>query len=138
MSDAPSKTSHRAQQIGSSLYQRFIAREPDGDLQRRVWDPTPWMFDAYTGDDRRRHAMRVWCYATFGPPTWPFGDDPRPGRWHEGSATVFGWTWFGFSTLAEAAEFEEAWPVPAELASELHVRKERETARHTNNPEPNK
>lgn len=105
------------QNIGSALYQRWIIGEGDA-LQMQVWQGTPWMTNAFTGssDDPRERQMLEWCWDQYGAEAWPFSDNPRPGRWKRGGATVFGWTWFGFSTEAEMAEFELAWPKPPEAS----------------------
>lgn len=83
-------------------------------LSRKVWEGTPWMIDVYVGrigEDRER-SMLHWCYKTYGDCAHPFGKEPTPGRWRQGNATVFGWTWFGFSTEAEMTAALAAWPVP--------------------------
>ncbi len=93
---------------GSELFQKYVLAHAETDaLSLQVWRGTPWMASLFT-DDRRRSIMD-WMVARFGEPARPFGDDPTPGRWREGNATVFGWTWFGFSTEAEMIEAVEAW-----------------------------
>jgi hypothetical protein len=82
-------------------------------LMRKVWTPTPWMVDAYTGggrDREREREMLVWCYDTIGEMASPIHD--KPGRWQRGSATVCGWTWFGFTTEADMQAFVARWPAP--------------------------
>lgn len=85
------------------------------DLMRQVWDPTPWITNAYTGsfseEPTRRLEIREWLTERFGAEAWPLHG--RPGRWHTGSVTVNGWTWIGFDTEEAMREFEEAWPAPA-------------------------
>lgn len=104
---------------GSKLYQDAMAYydanpTQDAALQHEVWDGTPWMVDAYTGnwEDGRERLMLLWCQEQFGPEAWPFSDTPRPGNWKRGGATVFGWSWFGFATEEQMKQFIEAWPAP--------------------------
>ena len=99
---------------GSDLYHRSMAyyesRENDkGDLQHKVWDGTPWMFDAYTGGvaNDRDLEIREWCEDQFGPEAWPIHG--KPGSWHRGGATVYGWTWFGFATSEMMDQFKARW-----------------------------
>lgn len=106
---------------GSDLYHRSMAyyetKERDGgELQHKVWDGTPWMIDAYTGDvaDDRDMEMREWCEEHIGPEAWPIHG--RQGDWHRGGATVYGWTWFGFRTEEMLKRFADRWddvPRPA-------------------------
>lgn len=103
--------------MSTPLHQRMLAFNY-GDAKRstlmeEVWRDTPWMVDAYTGGhytDGRHEAMIRWCYDTFGEECSAIHG--RSGRWHRGGATVYGWTWFGFSTEAEMIAFIERWPVP--------------------------
>ena len=98
---------------GSELYRKLILRDGSFDgINERVWRGTPWILDAYTKDAQQFDLMSRWCWDRYGPPAWPFSDNPRPGRWMSGGATVFGWTWWGFATEAEMHEFEAAWPSP--------------------------
>jgi hypothetical protein len=95
---------------GSDLFERQIVSS-GSELQIRVWAGTPWMVDAYTGSpgDERFRAITSWCREEFGPEAFPFGDDPRPGSWFTGGATVHGWTWVGFATESMMARFMERW-----------------------------
>lgn len=104
--------------MSTDLYKRTIAFNYDDTdrkaLMRKVWDPTPFMVDAWTGrhEDGRDRQMIEWCFTTFGPESSPIHG--KAGRWHRGGATVNGWTWFGFSTDTELQQFLERWPTPAE------------------------
>ena len=107
------------------LYRDYIlANNPDPtDLQRKVWDGTPWIVDVYTGGSAnvdRDRSIILWCADHFGEEAWPFTDEPRAGRWKRGGATVFGWTWYGFDTEEAMNEFRAAWPDPTieEIAAE--------------------
>jgi hypothetical protein len=84
---------------------------------RKVWTPTPWMVEAYTGrcDDVREHNMIHWCHDTFGPESSPIHG--RSGDWMRGSVTINGWTWFGFATEALMRQFVGAWPQPDSIGA---------------------
>jgi hypothetical protein len=98
---------------GNGLYERMLGFDYQGgdmaDLMHKVWSPTPFMTECHTGavasDDWL--AMRDWCRARWGDMAWPIHG--RAGRWQDGSATVFGWTFFGFETAEMLAEFEAEW-----------------------------
>lgn len=98
--------------MGSALYRRAMAyydtNDRDPALQHKVWDPTPWMLDVYTGrgDDRMR-AILAWCLERFGDEAWPIHG--KPGSWHMGGATLYGWTWFGFDTEEKMRAFQAKW-----------------------------
>lgn len=98
---------------GSALYQRtmawYDANDRDPELQHKVWDPTPWMLDVYTGnsDDDRMRVIMDWARERFGDEAWPIHG--KPGTWHRGGATVYGWTWFGFDTEERMREFQIKW-----------------------------
>ncbi len=103
---------------GTDLYRRTVAYDygdaERNDLMRRIWTPTPWMVSAFTGrctEDRDRK-MRNWCRDQFGYECFPI--HKRPGTWQRGTATINGWTWFGFATEAQMRQFEEAWPSPSD------------------------
>ena len=99
---------------GSAIFKdHILANAEADDLSLKVWSGTPWIASLFTDDDRRHRQMVEWMYEHFGPSAFPFGDNPVPGRWREGNATVFGWTWFGFSTEAEMGAALEAWPEPS-------------------------
>jgi hypothetical protein len=81
----------------SALYGRVITPSQD-DLLHKVWDPFPWMVDAYTGSssEARWREIMEWCHTEFGRQAWPIhGID---GQWHSGTFTLHGWTWVGFAT----------------------------------------
>jgi hypothetical protein len=99
--------------IGTPIYHRFMASHGDEHegINRKVWDPTPWILDVFTGDEDRDDRMRRimdWCREIFGEESSPIHG--RAGRWHRGGATIDGWTWFGFATAADMAMFQESWP----------------------------
>lgn len=101
---------------GTELFRRTLAYDlgcPESNsLMARVWRPTPWMVDAFTGgvgEDRDRE-MIMWCADRFGQESSPIHG--TPGHWHRGSATVHGWTWYGFASEAMLREFLAAWPIP--------------------------
>jgi hypothetical protein len=95
------------------LYERMAAHEygnPEvGDLMRKIWAGTPWMIDCYT--ERIGGGLFVeimqWCRRRWGVEAWPIHS--RPGRWQSGSATVDGWTWFGFESEEMLAKFKAQW-----------------------------
>lgn len=114
--------------MSTDLHKRMLAFNYGDDersaLMRRVWQDTPWMVDAWTGPscEGRDREMRDWCYRTFGDECQPIHG--RPGLWRRGSATIHGWTWFGFATQGQLRAFELAFPTPAEAleAREVVVR----------------
>ncbi len=101
---------------GTDLYRSILAFNDDDPerkaLMARVWRDTPWMVDAYTGshDSDRRHHLLEWCHEQFGPEAAPIHG--RPGSWHSGGATVYGWTWMGFATEDQMCKFMARWPAP--------------------------
>lgn len=105
-------------EMGTELFQRMAKFDygegERGDLMRKVWSPTPWMLNIWTGrwEDGREQRMLEWCYRHFGQESSPIHD--RDGKWKRGNATVMGWTWFGFSTQEEMNQFVSAWPSPVE------------------------
>lgn len=105
--------------MSTRLYEEFIlgGTSDRGDLQRKVWAATPWIVDAYTGREslgerERDYAIRQWLSDNLGPESWPFGKEPRDGRWFRGGATIDGWTWIGFASEADMQTFLAAWPQP--------------------------
>jgi hypothetical protein len=104
--------------MSTRLYEQYVMGDTSehGDLNRRVWAGTPWIIDAYTGrdslGDNRANDMLWWLTEEMGEQAWPFGPNPRPGRWYRGSATINGWTWFGFATEADMQTFLARWPAP--------------------------
>jgi len=109
---------------GTDLYRRVVLFDyGDGDrgqLQRKVWAPTPWMTDVYVGrwEDGRERQILEWCYETFGSESSPIHE--RIGRWHRGGATINGWTWFGFASEEDMQAFVAAWPTPAGIEHPDH------------------
>lgn len=101
---------------GTALFGRTLAfdhgDQERNDLMRKVWSVTPWMVDAYTGSiaEERVRAMLCWCHEAFGDQASPIHD--KAGRWQCGGATIYGWTWFGFSTREELEQFIARWPTP--------------------------
>lgn len=104
--------------MSTDLHKRMLAfdhgdKERD-DLMEMVWRDTPWMVDVYSGGYSRNldreHDILTWCYDRFGEQCFPIHG--KTGRWQRGTATVDGWTWFGFSTEAEMLAFVEHWPTP--------------------------
>jgi hypothetical protein len=83
-------------------------------LMEKVWRDTPWMVDVYSGgysaDRDREHDIQTWCFEQFGEQAFPIHG--KSGRWQRGTATVDGWTWFGFSTETEMQRFIDRWPAP--------------------------
>lgn len=106
--------------MSTALHQRMLAFDQGdaerSELMRKVWSPTPWMADVYTGsyDDDRMNDMLRWCYDELGHQCSPI--HMKPGRWQRGSATVFGWTWFGFAEEADLQWFLARWPTPEGIA----------------------
>jgi hypothetical protein len=102
--------------MATALYDRMIAFHYDdaerGATMRQVWDPTPWMVDAFTDGcgSMRERGMMDWCLAQFGSQSFPLHG--KPGRWMQGCATVYGWTWFGFAEKADMDRFVARWPAP--------------------------
>jgi hypothetical protein len=104
--------------MATDLYRRTIAFEygntETSALTRKVWEPTPWMIDMYTGHhpfgDPRERQILDWCYDELGEESSPIHG--HTGRWHRGSATVNGRTWFGFATETDMQRFLAAWPAP--------------------------
>lgn len=84
-----------------------------GELMRKVWSATPYVIDCYTGTFgcHRENQMRHWLNENFGDEARPIHE--RAGRWQFGSATVYGWTWLGFSTEGELNEFLSHFPSAA-------------------------
>lgn len=104
--------------MSTDLHKRMLAfnycDDERSELMRYVWAPTPWMVDAFTGnyDTGQKRDILHWCYETFGEQASPIHD--RVGAWQQGGATIYGWTWFGFSTEADMHKFIERWPSPSE------------------------
>lgn len=111
--------------MASDLYRRtmtWTAAQGDDErtsLMRRVWDGTPWMVNWYTGgvDGGRTRAMIEWCHSRFGEQAWWPAE--RPGAWQRGSATIYGWEWWGFDTEDKMLAFMTAWPLPDGVAEQM-------------------
>lgn len=99
---------------GTALFERTLSFDygdtERGDLMSKVWAPTPWMADVYSGrvNSDTYRAMMEWCRANMGDECSPIHG--RPGDWQSGAATVFGWTWFGFAREEQLGRFLAAFP----------------------------
>lgn len=98
---------------GSELYQRMLDywkdRPRELELNRKAWGPTPYMVDVFTGRTGADQDMEIrrWCLDEFGKESAPLiGHD---GTWRRGSATIDGWTWYGFATEDMMRRFVERW-----------------------------
>lgn len=102
--------------MSTDLHKRMLEFNYGDDerakLMREVWLGHPWMVDAFSGGyrDDREYQMLDWCYETFGQQASPI--HKRPGAWLRGSATVHGWTWFGFTNEADMLKLIVRWPSP--------------------------
>lgn len=103
--------------MSTDLHKRMLAFD-HGDsernnLMREVWQGHPWMVDAYTGnyDGGRKQEILHWCYETFGQQASPI--HKRPGGWYQGGATIYGWTWMGFTSESDMQKFIARWPAPS-------------------------
>lgn len=99
-----------AEETGTDTYRRLITIPSAKDLMREAWSPTPWIINVYTdrvmSDDYCR--MRQWCIDHFGQEADPLqGID---GTWQMGTATVHGWTLYGFADRGLMERFITAWP----------------------------
>jgi hypothetical protein len=105
--------------VGTDIFRRAIdAAMHDGDeeraeLMRKVWEPTPWIVDVWTGgfaqEFGREMYIREWCAERFGAECFTIGG--REGKWQRGSATIHGMTWMGFATKEMMNEFIAKWGV---------------------------
>lgn len=99
--------------MGTALYERTIAfdygDQERRDLMEKVWSMTPFMTECKTGSiaTEQERSINDWCRKRWGDEAWPIHG--LPGRWQRGSATVYGWTWYGFETAEMLEEFEAAW-----------------------------
>lgn len=105
--------------MATDLYHRAISFDY-GDEERRalmekVWSVTPWMVDAFIDSDEREREVLHWCREHLGDEAWPIHG--RPGVWQRGSATINGWTWFGFATEEMMLKFQAQWLDPGEGAA---------------------
>ena len=103
---------------GTDLYREVVAHALDdtgtGGLMVEFWSQTPWMVNAYTGDNSpegqaRGRKIRQWCTERYG---WESLFPGAEGKWQRGAIGIFGWTWMGFATEAMMTEFLAAWPPP--------------------------
>lgn len=108
--------------MATQLYHATIAfgRDSDIALARECWDATPWMVNIFTGgfDGQRYEKIRRWCRQHFGNERF-WLEPQRGGTWRCGSATCFGWTWYGFATEDQMAAFIAAWPTPINALDEM-------------------
>lgn len=98
--------------MGNELFQRQIERRGD-KIMRKVWCPTPFMVDVYTGQISNQGRYREivdWCFDRHGEQSSPIHG--IEGTWKMGGATVLGWTWIGFKTEEMLRDFVEHWPTP--------------------------
>jgi hypothetical protein len=105
---------------GTDIFARTLAfdygDQERSDIMRKVWTPTPWMIEVFTGsiNSERERSIARWCWDRFGQQASPIhGID---GVWQRGCATVHGWTWYGFATEAQMLEFLAAWPAQEQAA----------------------
>jgi len=100
--------------IGTPLYhQMLVADYGDGDraaLMADVWRPTPFMIDVQTGGVNSDQFLAIihWCRDHWGAPCSVIHS--IEGAWQRGSATIFGWEWYGFATPEQMDQFIEAFP----------------------------
>ena len=110
---------------GSPIYQRMGEHLEGERLSQMLefWKGTPWIADVFTGSsgEDRSMEMRHWLHENFGPQAWPFGKNPRGGRWLLGGATIFGWTWIGFASEADMNAFFVAYPPQKTHEEEPHA-----------------
>jgi len=96
---------------GTELYRDVIKWKgyTNPELIRKVWEPTPYMIDVYTGGhtSTRRYEMREWLTERWGQACSPIHG--REGLWQFGNATINGYTWLGFATKEMMQEFLRAW-----------------------------
>ena len=101
--------------MGSPLFHRIVSFDYGDDersaLMLKVWSGTPWAVETWTGgiDNDQSREIMDWCRERWGDGALPIHG--RPGRWYRGSATVHGWTFFGFETEAMMREFASEWKV---------------------------
>lgn len=107
---------------GSRIYQREVVDrqgEPFNDVMHQVWDATPWIIAAYTGDinSDRFYEVTEWCRETFGREAWPIGG--IEGDWQRGNVTIYGINWVGFKTKSQMNQFINRWG-GTDLRGEIH------------------
>lgn len=90
---------------GSELYHRTISFDYGDDhrraLMEEVWSVTPWVVNVFSDNisSARERGMMEWCRKRIGDEAHPIHG--MPGKWQRGGATIFGWTWFGFTDKAD-------------------------------------
>lgn len=104
--------------MATGIYLRATADTSHGGILKKVWEHNPWILDVKKGSPNSELSRAVinWCNDNLGERTWPYGDSPRFGKWHEGSATIHGWEWLGFDTVEHMNKFIEAWKDRLEIA----------------------
>lgn len=102
---------------GTDLYRRMLTFDY-GDqersaLMRKVWSPTPWIVDAYTGllGETIDREIRDWLHDNLGDEAFPIRG--RAGTWQRSGVTIQGWTWLGFASEELMKRFLERWPQEA-------------------------
>lgn len=103
--------------VGTELYRRTMEyadkdeHRKKGELMRKVWTPTPWMVDVFTGGYNsgrdREFAIREWCREHLGPEADPIRG--TEGTWQRGGVTINGYTWMGFATKEIMEQFCKRW-----------------------------
>ena len=85
------------------------------NLQKKVWNPTPWVIDVFVGisdssggEHKDEARIREYCVEHFGVQSWPIHD--KPANWYRAGFTVDGWTWIGFKTKGMMEQFISSWP----------------------------
>lgn len=107
--------------MATDLYRRIVTYDYRDEKRRalmeKVWSPTPWIVDVFTGaiNSPRYLEMTDWLRAEYGQECWPIHD--RSGAWQM-SSTVNGWTWIGFDSEDKMRAFLERWTDPALEARE--------------------
>jgi len=105
--------------MSTEIYKRIIKHargKHDKDrlaLTHKVWDPTPYVINVYTGERNEtgegmdEYELKEYCRKNFGKESWPIHE--KLGDWYRGGATVNGWTWFGFKTKEMMEKFIKDW-----------------------------
>ena len=109
-------------EMGTDLYRWLMSESANnqdgGELEYKIWSPTPWMVDVFTGqisNSGRFREIMEWCREKFGPESLPIHG--KEGVWRSSSATVYGWTWMGFDTQERMKEFLQVWGNSKEAAA---------------------
>jgi hypothetical protein len=93
-------------------YYKGKMSQEDADLHIKVWQPTPYMIDVFTGETREEYLIMSkkihdWCLDNLGKSHYSICN--KIGVWQRGGATVDGWTWYGFKTEEMMNKFKEVW-----------------------------